>query len=105
MMIHSSNERAQDPKHSFNLTRVGKLKLLVNIPVVVDWPPGIDLFVNCSSIGVKNCFSSHKFIQKLPCMFSGRMGMGKNLVGEFSTSNLFSKKQCPSFLPTKVCFI
>jgi len=50
MMVHAPHKGAVDPEHSLNLGRMGKLKLLVDISLVIDRPPAIDTLVNASAV-------------------------------------------------------
>lgn len=73
MMIHSSNEGAQDPKDSFDLRGMSKLKLPVNIPVMVNWPPFMHLLIYPSTIRIEYRLRLHVGMEESPCMFPFRM--------------------------------
>lgn len=52
MMVHPSDEGAQHPKDSLNLTRMSKLKFFVYISVVSNGPPLVHSLVDSSTIRV-----------------------------------------------------
>src|SRR3989344_7553228 len=92
-MVHSPDECAQDPKDAFNLTGMGKLKLLVDIPVVGNIPPPVHPHVDGSPIGIDPCLGCHVGLEEIPRMFSSRCRVGENLVGKLLASYLFPHEQ------------
>jgi len=92
-MVHSPNEGAQDPKHAFNLTRMGKLKLLVNIPVVGHIPPGIHPHIDGSAIGIDTRLGCHVRLQEVPGVLPSGSCMRENLIGKLFLSHLLSHEE------------
>jgi len=105
MMIHPPDECSQDPEDSFNFTRMGKLKFLVNITVMRNSPPIAHPFVYCSTIGIHHRLWVHIRLQEIPRMFPSGFRMGENLIRKLLRSYFLSHEQGPSFFTTKVCLI
>ena len=79
MMIHPADECPQDPKHVLDFTGKLKLPLLVNIPVVVDGPPLINLLVDPSAIRMQSGIGSDVELKEPVGVFLGEVGLWYHL--------------------------
>ena len=50
MVVHSPHKRAVIAEDTLDFGGMGKLKFLVNVARVVDWPPAIDALVDSCAI-------------------------------------------------------
>ncbi len=105
MMIHPSDEGSQDPKDSFDLARMVKFPLLVDVPIVGDGPPVFHAFVDCRTIGVDHGLRGNVRLEKIPRMLPCRSRMRENLIRELLGAHFFPHEQGTPLLTPEVRFI